>query len=156
MTFLRAQVLYMNSKSDLILNFIEQFRELGAENCFANGMCYWFAHILQARFAEENPYIMYAPIANHFFCKIDDKYYDIQGEYHPKEKIHYWIDYDKVDWLETLRIIRDCVDKCPAGTRLCGHCTSWSIDDWGCGICDYTLESRYYNDICDVKEKKSE
>ena len=43
----------IESKQDLILDFIKQFRDLGAENCFSNGMCYWFAYILKYRFAFE-------------------------------------------------------------------------------------------------------
>ena len=35
----------LKTKHDVILNFIEQFRELGAENCFSNGMCYYFTVI---------------------------------------------------------------------------------------------------------------
>ena len=37
----------IENKQDLILDFIKQFRDLGAENCFNNGMCYWFAYILK-------------------------------------------------------------------------------------------------------------
>lgn len=29
----------INNKEDLVLDFIKQFRDLGAENCFSNGMC---------------------------------------------------------------------------------------------------------------------
>lgn len=101
----------MNSNSK-ILDFIAQFRDLGAENCFSNGMCYWFAHILYTRFRYEYYVnIMYAPIANHFFCKIGHKYYDITGEYHPDEAIYFWDRYDGVDALEHQRIVRDCINK---------------------------------------------
>ena len=45
----------IENKQDLILDFIKQFRDLGAENCFNNGMCYWFSYILKNRFNIEYP-----------------------------------------------------------------------------------------------------
>ena len=38
------------TQHELILNYIKQFRDLGAENCFANGMCYHFTVLLRQRF----------------------------------------------------------------------------------------------------------
>ena len=102
----------IENKQDLILDFIKQFRDLGAENCFNNGMCYWFAHILRSRFITEHCHIMYSEIDNHFGCEINGIVYDITGVASA---------YDWEPWCTTIyndpklaeRIKRDCIDKLP-------------------------------------------
>ena len=103
---------HISTKQDLILDFIRQFRDLGAENCFSNGMCYWFAHILRSRFITEHCHIMYSEIDNHFGCEINGIVYDITGIASA---------YDWALWCTTIyndpklaeRIKRDCIDKLP-------------------------------------------
>lgn len=103
---------HISTKQDLILDFIRQFRDLGAENCFSNGMCYWFADILRSRFMNEHCHIMYDQVANHFGCEINGTVYDITGVASA---------YDWEPWYTTVyndpklaeRIKRDCIDKLP-------------------------------------------
>lgn len=98
--------------SDVILNFIKQFRVLGAEKCFAQGMCYWFAEILAKRFHEANPTIVYDVIDNHFGCEIEGRVYDITGEV--TNSPYYWEPWASIaqqDSLLAQRIKRDCIDK---------------------------------------------
>lgn len=97
--------------NEVILDFIAQFRELGAENCFSNGMCYWFARILQDRFGG---LITYDLVENHFGFKeiIDtEKVYDITGDVTNKYNWVLWIDYQIQDPIHSSRIIRDCINK---------------------------------------------
>lgn len=103
---------HISTKQDLILDFIRQFRDLGAENCFSNGMCYWFAHILRSRFITEHCHIMYSEIDNHFGCEINGIIYDITGvapayDWEP----WYTVNYNDPKLAE--RIKRDCIDKLP-------------------------------------------
>lgn len=68
-----------------ILAFINQFK--GAESVFMNGMCFWFAHILQVRF-DWCGAIIYDPCGGHFYWRYDFSAYDIEGEHEiPK---HNW------------------------------------------------------------------
>lgn len=66
---------------DEIIQFINRFTDSGKRteviDCFANGCCYWFAHILNKRFEPSN--IVHDPIVGHFACYIDGKIYDITG-----------------------------------------------------------------------------
>ena len=96
-----------------VLDFIHQFAVFGTDvrDCFSNGMCYWFAHILKTRFQSLDADIMYAPITNHIFCRIMNRYYDISGEYTPTEAIYFWEYYGRYDKLERDRIERDCIRK---------------------------------------------
>lgn len=92
-----------------MMKFIKQFRDLGAENCFANGMCYWFAFILEARFPGGE--IVYDEIANHFAYKFSDKIYDITGEIDDGYTWKQWSTFSETDKLLYNRIIRDCINK---------------------------------------------
>lgn len=102
----------MNNKEE-ILDFIAQFRELGAENCFANGMCYWFTVILKKRFKDLPSFVMYDPVANHFALKIGENIYDITGDI--TNNINYewqhWIVYCGTEPTHSERIYRDCIYK---------------------------------------------
>ena len=97
----------------MIQSFINQFSKYpDAIECFTNGMCYWFAHILYYRFcAEKTVTIMYDPIMNHFGCKIEKEIYDINGIVTNKYKWIEWDEYTKQDPIHTARIYRDCVRK---------------------------------------------
>jgi hypothetical protein len=76
-----------------ILEFIENFRcglgqftdeESGiTQRLFENGFCYYFAKILQDAFPGGELYIPW-PIG-HFVYKYNDAYWDISGEYNPKQ-----------------------------------------------------------------------
>lgn len=96
----------------IILDFIEQFRALGAENCFSNGMCWYFSVILRFRFGWHNE-VMYDTIANHFATKIDGRIYDISGDITDDENYHWisWKKYKNIDPIHALRIKRDCIWK---------------------------------------------
>ena len=61
------------TQHELILNYIKQFRDLGAENCFANGMCYHFTVLLRQRFGSAHCPILYAQVANHFATLIEGR-----------------------------------------------------------------------------------
>ena len=49
---------------------------------FTNGCCYWFAHILEARFRDQyGAHIVVDYVANHFATRIaNDHVYDITGD----------------------------------------------------------------------------
>lgn len=114
----------LKTKHDVILNFIEQFRELGAENCFSNGMCYYFTVILRARFGEYAAKRLYDPVTNHFATQIDGRIYDITGDItdKPDHKWVEWMVYQRLDSTHARRIERDCITKVPSDTRVCQYC----------------------------------
>lgn len=103
----------MANTNDIVLDFIKQFRDLGAENCFSNGMCYWFASILKRRFLDEHCHLMYDEIANHFGCEINGIVYDITGIVTKEYDWEPWIQFSTRDYKLTERIERDCIDKLP-------------------------------------------
>lgn len=88
------------------MQFIEQFCE--AKELFLNGMCYWFAVILNRRF--RNSLICYDPIINHFVCKVGSAYYDASGVARDANYIE-WSEYVWSDSIHAERIIRDCMIK---------------------------------------------
>jgi hypothetical protein len=136
------------TKEELILDFCAQFRDLGAENCFLNGMCFWFANILHNRFNDEDVAIMYAAVDNHFACKINGRVYDVTGDVTDKYSWQNWQMYAATDKLHTLHLYRDCIMKYPSNHVFCGACGNLYIDDWGnliCG-CDDHLTGR--NEQC--------
>lgn len=94
-----------------IESFIKQFRDLGAENCFSNGMCYWFAFILNSRFPGGE--IMYDEIANHFGCEICGRVYDITGDVTDTYNWVPWLKFIYKDVALTKRLFRDCILKLP-------------------------------------------
>ena len=64
-----------------VTGFIARFRKLSKTDeiitVFTCGCCYWFAHILCARFGGS---MMYDPVANHFAAGIGGRVYDITGD----------------------------------------------------------------------------
>lgn len=101
------------ARHEEILNFIRQFQDLGATNCFSNGMCYWFAVILKERF--EDGLIVYNQIDNHFAVLLYDTFrvYDITGDVSDKCE---WEDFEFLSYADELlynRLLRDCVYKLP-------------------------------------------
>ena len=98
-----------------ILGFIGNFR--GSEDVFLNGCCYWFAHILKARFGGR---ILYDPIDGHFVCRIGGKCYDVTGETEPacgEGRLIDWETYGTKEPRHHERILHDCVlkDGLPSG-----------------------------------------
>ena len=87
-----------------ITRFIGLFCE--SKDMFMNGLCYWFAVILERRFT--NSSIWYEPIMNHFVTKIGNSYYDASGV---AKDANYtkWSEYVWDDPIHAERIIRDCV-----------------------------------------------
>ena len=94
-----------------IESFIKQFRDLGAENCFSNGMCYWFASILNNRFPGGE--IVYDEVANHFGCEIGGQVYDITGNVTNTYNWMPWLKFIYKDTALTKRVVRDCILKLP-------------------------------------------
>lgn len=89
-----------------ILRFINGFESV--KDFFLNGYCYWFAVILAKRFNGE---IWYYPIENHFITVINNKGYDASGEYEIHQPTYPWGTYYKVDSLDCMRVVRDCINK---------------------------------------------
>lgn len=130
----------MKTKQDVILNYIEQFQKFGPQvvDCFSNGMCYWFAEILEKRFSWSNVQKVYDPVINHFAVEIDNRIYDIAGDItdDPQYKWTYWRTYQYEDPLHTKHIIRDCIDKIPNDIKTCAYCDKGYLDYHGNFICD--------------------
>ena len=115
------------TQHELILNYIKQFRNLGAENCFANGMCYHFTVLLRQRFGSAHCSILYDQVANHFATLIEGRIYDITGDITENQEYHWerWSDVRQKDHALEKRIRRDCILKIPNGEQsceLCSHC----------------------------------
>lgn len=103
-----------------VLNFIKHFTNFGPEvtDCFANGNCYWFAHILSQRF---HGTVYYNSKMNHFACLIgENKLYDITGKcdewkldmeygWYDNKDWHSWKEYHNEDVSHAIRIRRDCI-----------------------------------------------
>ena len=142
----------IENKQDLILDFIKQFRDLGAENCFNNGMCYWFAYILKNRFLSEHCHVMYDEVDNHFGCEINGVVYDING-IAPAHNWEPWYERMTNDPLLYARILRDCRDKVPSGVLICNYCDESHYDDWGNLICGKDNHPCEHNDPCIFKEE---
>jgi hypothetical protein len=137
------------TKRDLVLDFIEQFNKFGPNvtDCFSNGMCYWFAHILHQRFYYDSQ-IMYDPVTNHFACLIDDRVYDITGEVTHDGRWDYWSSYQLGDAAHTVRLYRDCIYKVPDGITICALCDEAYEDDFGNLICPRDNGPRGDNEVC--------
>ena len=138
----------INSKKDLVLDFIKQFRDLGAENCFSNGMCYWFAATLRMRFNGEHCHMMYDEIENHFGCEINGAVYDITGDVTKTYDWTPWYNIELRDRALYARILRDCRDKIPADILVGGYCPHGYYDDWGTLICDKDSHPCGWNEPC--------
>ena len=102
----------MNTYKEVI-KFITDFKcfDTGqVTRTFTNGYCYWFAHILHTRFP--NSEIVYYAVGNHFACKIEERIFDITGDITDKNLFfESWEAYQKVEPLESERIIKYCIDK---------------------------------------------
>lgn len=127
------------TKQELILDFIRQFRDLGAENTFSNGMCYYFTTILRRRFGTSNGIIMYDQVTNHFATEIEGRIYDITGDVTANPEYHWecWTDVRKHDPALAKLIRRDCILKIPndeCSCELCDHCFYDEI--LSCFLCD--------------------
>lgn len=125
------------TKHELILNYIKQFRDLGAENCFANGMCYQFARILQDRFGNYGTIILYDEVINHFALFIDKHIYDITGDITDNSDYHWKFWPALGDPALSRRIVRDCVYKLPPDVITCELCSHCFYDEILCNcLCD--------------------
>lgn len=104
----------MTRMTDMItvLHFINAFKERNPkelEDSFLHGNCYWFARNLEERF---NGTIYYDPVANHFFTKIDDYYYDIRGLISPDEdRVYPWEGYKIIESLNAKHVEKNCILK---------------------------------------------
>lgn len=96
----------MTYEHEDILKFISLFH---GNDDFLNGLCYWFAHILNERFP--GGCINYAPILCHFFYTINGHAYDVRGEIEPPEKSVPWVKYCDFDELDYCRVLHSCVWK---------------------------------------------
>lgn len=103
-----------------VIKFINHFSKFGQDvvDCFSDGNCYWFAHILAQRF---HGCIVYNPLLNHFACQIGElEVYDITGlidtlpnpeDGWMEEKNWYsWKYYHNEDSAHARRIRRDCIN----------------------------------------------
>lgn len=86
----------------MITDFIKEF---DGDDKFANGLCYWFAYILQKRYPGGE--IIYDLINGHFLYEYGSRYYDVYGQEKMPEIFVYWDDYK--DEAHKKRIIRDCI-----------------------------------------------
>lgn len=131
------------TKHELVLNYIKQFRDLGAENCFSNGMCFHFTVILRHRFGCGGCTIMYDQVANHFATQIEGRIYDITGDITDNPEYHWerWSDVKKSDPALAKIIRRDCILKIPDDQRSCELCVHCFYDEiLNCFLCDYDNE----------------
>ena len=88
-----------------IIEFIKRRWQLDSH--WLDGNCYWFAHILTARFQHLNIY--YLPIDGHFVAGDGDNFYDWTGLITLQEKPYLFsqLQIDEPNWYS--RIIKDCV-----------------------------------------------
>jgi hypothetical protein len=104
-----------------VLKFIDEFTGKGNKeqviDCFMNGCCYWFAHILAHRFHDleciRTRCIMYAPVENHFGCVVEDGIYDITGDVTDKYEWVEWPAFAKKEPNVAANITRACIRKEP-------------------------------------------
>ena len=94
-----------------VLNFISRFtsgtKKAAVEECFTTGCCFWFAHILVARFPQG--LLAYDQVANHFGCLIDGIVYDVTGDVTDQYKWEAWATTSMTDPALAQRIERDCI-----------------------------------------------
>jgi hypothetical protein len=148
----------IRTKQDIILDYINQFRQFGPEvieYCFSSGMCWQFSTLLAIRF-RPNSRKVYDPIVNHFATEIDGRIYDIRGDITDLPyQWEYWDTYRLQDPKHTKRIVRDCVRKLPSDVATCEFCENVYEDDWCNFYCSLTKEPVDPNHICEkgVREK---
>lgn len=125
------------TKYELILDYIKQFRDLGAENCFSNGMCYHFTVLLRQRFGAAHCPIMYDEVENHFGTQIEGRVFDITGDVTEKYNWERWNDLKKRDPALAKILCRDCILKIPDDQRSCELCVHSFYDEIMCSfLCD--------------------
>ena len=90
---------------DEVLDFINRRWQKDCD--WTNGNCYWFAHILTARFP--NLEIFYLPISGHFVAGDGFSFYDWTGQVTLTEKAINWRQLEHDDNLWHGRLVRDCV-----------------------------------------------
>lgn len=133
----------INNTHDLVLNFIEQFRNKG----YPADSSYWFARILQIRFDfEQARDIVFDPINKKFACMIGDYVYDITGDASDNPNWKLWSIYDSP---ETWDIVRTQILKVPAGVEICALCRNYYDDDYGHSLCACDRTPHTPNSICD-------
>lgn len=144
------------TKHELILDFCKQYRDLGAEKCFSNGMCYWFTRILTERFPDWGPTTQYDPVENHFVVSFYDtgRTYDVTGDVTDKYNLTDWSLYRMGDAKHTKRIWRDCIWKLPTDCKYCAACDHIYMDDWGTYICDVDNHATEMDIPCTIKEEQ--
>lgn len=76
---------------------------------YMNGLCYWFAYILQGRFPDGD--IWYDPILNHFYFVFNSVAYDVRGKVNLPSNAIRWSEYEQYDPLHYQRIVKYCVLK---------------------------------------------
>lgn len=94
-----------------ILGFIKHFER--ARDCFTDGCCYWFGHILQARFGAR---LFYLYEEGHFVSEINGRFYDVTGdvtEQYGQRPMLPWNEIESLDGNWYKQIVRDCVLKLP-------------------------------------------
>jgi hypothetical protein len=93
-----------------VLDFISTIKEkypLEIEDTFSNGLCYWFAKILQIRFGGD---IYFDPYHVHFAIIIDNNMYDITGKIERCTSDWFnWEDYKLYN--DTTAIEKSCIIK---------------------------------------------
>lgn len=122
-----------DSGERLVLDFIDQFRNPGTVDVFTHGCCYWFARILEQRFAFRGGYeatLYYNPVLNHFACGVswrvpaeglEDVWrlelFDITGRLAGGKDWVPWQSYRADDPLDSDRVKHDCILKLPPEQR---------------------------------------
>ena len=106
--------LYLKPKYKEVLKFIKDFKRFESsevlKRTFTQGYCYWFAHILHARFPKSE--IVYYSAGIHFACKIYNKVFDITGDItHKNLFFESWEEYQKVEPVESEKVIKYCITK---------------------------------------------
>lgn len=93
-----------------VLDFISAIKKkypLEIEDTFSNGLCYWFAKILEIRFGGD---IYFDPYHVHFAIIIDNNMYDITGKIEPHTSDWFnWEDYKLCN--DTTAIEKSCIIK---------------------------------------------
>lgn len=93
----------MAKSREQVESFIQTFKDKypeAIENTFLRGHCYWFAHILAARFKGD---IWFNPNIVHFAAKISGNLYDVCGIIMSDAE-------DWVSWLDFQLQCREAVD----------------------------------------------
>ena len=89
-----------------ILKFILLFH---SNDDFLNGLCFWFAYVLQGRFPGGD--ICYDPVWCHFYYIVDGHAYDVRGEIDMPDEPIKWLEYRDFDELDYFRVLHYCVLK---------------------------------------------